>query len=88
MAEMGPKCQKWGQTRLLTPRQDALAGEVTGALTRGEQNILETRTHISELILIVKALEHTHGRRTEAASRLGIGRNTLTSKIQELGIEE
>jgi two-component system nitrogen regulation response regulator GlnG len=68
--------------------QDALAAEVMDALTRDEQNILETRTNIFEKILIVKALEHTHGRRIEAANQLGMGRNTLTRKIQELGIEE
>jgi two-component system nitrogen regulation response regulator GlnG len=68
--------------------QDALASEVTDALNRGEQNVMETRTHIFERILIEKALEHTHGRRVEAATQLGIGRNTLTRKIQELGIEE
>jgi two-component system nitrogen regulation response regulator GlnG len=68
--------------------QDALASEVMDALNRGEQNVLETRTQIFERILIVKALEHTHGRRIEAANQLGMGRNTLTRKIQELGIEE
>lgn len=68
--------------------QEALASEVTDALNRGEQNILETRTQIFERILIVKALEHTHGRRIEAANQLGMGRNTLTRKVQELGIEE
>ena len=68
--------------------QDALAGEVMEALNRGEQNVLETRAQIFERILIVKALEHTRGRRIEAANQLGMGRNTLTRKIQELGIEE
>jgi two-component system nitrogen regulation response regulator GlnG len=68
--------------------QDALAAEVMEALTRDEQNILETRTKIFEKILIVKALEHTHGRRIEAANQLGMGRNTLTRKIQELGLKE
>jgi two-component system nitrogen regulation response regulator GlnG len=65
-----------------------LAAEVMDALTRDEQNILETRTKIFEKILIVKALEHTHGRRIEAANQLGMGRNTLTRKIQELGLKE
>ena len=68
--------------------QDALANEVMDALNRGEQHVLETRTQIFERILITKALEHTHGRRIEAANQLGMGRNTLTRKIQELGIEE
>lgn len=68
--------------------QEALASEVMDALNRGEQQVLETRTQIFERILITKALEHTHGRRIEAANQLGMGRNTLTRKIQELGIEE
>jgi two-component system nitrogen regulation response regulator GlnG len=68
--------------------QDALASDVMDALNRGEQQVLETRTQIFERILIIKALEHTHGRRIEAANQLGMGRNTLTRKIQELGIEE
>jgi len=68
--------------------QDALANDVMDALNRGEQNVLEARTQIFERIMIIKALEHTHGRRIEAANQLGMGRNTLTRKIQELGIEE
>jgi two-component system nitrogen regulation response regulator GlnG len=68
--------------------QEALAQEVAEALNRGEQDILEGRTHAFERILITKALEHTGGRRIEAATQLGMGRNTLTRKIQELGIED
>lgn len=68
--------------------QDALAAEVMNALNRGEQNILETRANEFEKILITKALQHTGGRRIEAATQLGMGRNTLTRKIQELNIEE
>ena len=67
--------------------QQALANEVTDALNRGEQNILESRTKEFERTLITKALQHTDGRRIEAANQLGMGRNTLTRKIQELGIE-
>ena len=68
--------------------QAALAAEVMDALNRGEQNVLEVRTREFEKILIAKALQHTGGRRIEAATQLGMGRNTLTRKIQELGIEE
>lgn len=39
-----------------------------------------------EATLIRTALKHTHGRKNDAAMRLGIGRNTITRKIQELGI--
>ncbi|MFZ9643165.1 MAG: nitrogen regulation protein NR(I) [Candidatus Methylopumilus sp.] len=68
--------------------QEALATEVMNALNRGEQNILEPRANKFEKILITKALQHTGGRRIEAANQLGMGRNTLTRKIQELNIEE
>jgi two-component system nitrogen regulation response regulator GlnG len=37
--------------------------------------------------LIQTALTNTRGRRIEAAMKLGIGRNTITRKIQELGLE-
>ena len=39
-----------------------------------------------ESTVIRAALRHTHGRRIEAAQRLGIGRNTITRKIQDLNI--
>jgi DNA-binding NtrC family response regulator len=41
-----------------------------------------------ESTVVSVALGHTHGRRIEAAHRLGIGRNTITRKIQELRLEE
>ncbi|MCK5814218.1 MAG: nitrogen regulation protein NR(I), partial [Cocleimonas sp.] len=40
-----------------------------------------------EGILIKAALQHTSGRKNEAALLLGYGRNTLTRKIKELDIE-
>lgn len=71
-----------------TSWQEALAAEVFNALARGEQNVLDTRSREFEKILITQALQHTNGRRIEAATQLGMGRNTLTRKIQELGIED
>jgi two-component system, NtrC family, nitrogen regulation response regulator GlnG len=68
--------------------QEALAKEVMDALNRGESNILEAKTKEFERIMITKALQHTDGRRIEAANQLGMGRNTLTRKIQELSIDE
>ena len=68
--------------------QEALAAEVADALNRGEQNVLDARTKDFERVMIVKALQHTDGRRIEAANQLGMGRNTLTRKIQELGIDD
>jgi two-component system nitrogen regulation response regulator GlnG len=41
-----------------------------------------------ESALIETALAVTRGRRIEAAHKLGIGRNTITRKIQELRLDE
>jgi two-component system nitrogen regulation response regulator GlnG len=40
-----------------------------------------------ETAMIRAALTHTDGRKVEAATKLGMGRNTMTRKIQELGLE-
>src|SRR6185436_1958997 len=65
----------------------ALEREVAARLTRGETGIADGLTRDFETALIVKALQHTGGRRIEAAGLLGIGRNTLTRKVQDLKIE-
>jgi two-component system, NtrC family, nitrogen regulation response regulator GlnG len=65
----------------------ALEREVTARLARGESQIADPLTRDFETALILKALQHTGGRRIEAANLLGIGRNTLTRKVQELKID-
>ncbi len=64
-----------------------LAREADAALVRGESGIIDGLTQAFEKTLISVALKHTGGRRIEAANLLGLGRNTLTRKIQELGLE-
>jgi two-component system nitrogen regulation response regulator GlnG len=64
----------------------ALEKEVELLLGRGETGVMNELSRRFEKALIVKALTHTGGRRIEAAHLLGLGRNTLTRKIQELGI--
>ena len=66
----------------------ALEREVEQSFGRGEHGIIDQLSRDFERTLIVKALQHTGGRRIEAATLLGLGRNTLTRKIQELGLEE
>ncbi|MEO8039044.1 MAG: nitrogen regulation protein NR(I) [Betaproteobacteria bacterium] len=66
----------------------ALEREAESALNRGETHIMDEMTRQFEKALILKALAHTGGRRIEAANLLGLGRNTLTRKIQELGLED
>src|SRR2546427_2871852 len=65
----------------------ALTREADRRLANGETNIMEALSRSFEKTLIAKALAHTGGRRIEAAGLLGIGRNTITPKIGELGIE-
>ena len=65
----------------------ALEREVAASLARGEKEIFDGLNRAFEGALITKALEHTGGRRIEAATLLGIGRNTLTRKIQELNLD-
>ena len=67
---------------------DALERAANSAFDRGEKGILEAFTHQFERVLIAQALKHTGGRKIEAAQLLGLGRNTLTRKIQELGMED
>ena len=79
-----------GETPLSTAIdwRSALELEVAHALTRGERGILDRLSQDFERALITQALIHTGGRRIEAAQLLGWGRNTLTRKIQELGLDE
>ena len=65
-----------------------LASEAGARLARGEAAILDELTQAYEKTLIEVALRHTGGRRIEAAHLLGWGRNTLTRKIHELGMDD
>ena len=67
---------------------EALNQEVGRLLANGSAEIHENLVRDFERTLITRALTHTGGRRVEAASALGIGRNTITRKIQELGIDD
>ncbi len=66
----------------------ALEVAVRDALNRGRHGIMDELSRQFETVLIDSALRHTGGRRIEAANLLGLGRNTLTRKIQELGLLE
>ncbi|HEC19506.1 MAG TPA: nitrogen regulation protein NR(I) [Gammaproteobacteria bacterium] len=55
---------------------------------QGEVALLTDAVPRFERIMIEIALKHTGGRRQDAAKLLGWGRNTLTRKIKELGMEE
>ena len=57
-------------------------------LQDGDQDVYDALCSKFERAVLQAALEVTRGRRVEAAQRLGIGRNTITRKLQELGIDD
>ena len=66
--------------------EQALRHWADQALGRGQSNLLDSAVPAFERIMIETALKHTAGRRRDAAVLLGWGRNTLTRKIKELGM--
>jgi two-component system, NtrC family, nitrogen regulation response regulator GlnG len=67
--------------------QAGLEAEAMSLLASGRVDVWDEMTKRFEASLIQTALAHTRGRRIDAAHKLGIGRNTITRKIQELGLE-
>ncbi len=57
-------------------------------LQDGDRDVYDALCSRFEKAILLAALEVTRGRRVEAAQRLGIGRNTITRKLQELGIDD
>ena len=67
--------------------ESGLEAEAQALLAAGRTDVWDVLSRRFESRLILTALANTRGRRIEAAQKLGIGRNTITRKIQELGIE-
>jgi len=67
--------------------EDGLQSWAETQLLMGKDHLLDEAQPRFERIMITAALGKTHGRRQEAAKLLGWGRNTLTRKIKELGME-
>ncbi|HMS26720.1 MAG TPA: sigma 54-interacting transcriptional regulator, partial [Burkholderiaceae bacterium] len=74
-----------------TPVADASANweagleqEATAMLVAGAPHVWDELTQRFEARLIAAALANSKGRRIDAAQQLGIGRNTITRKIQEM----
>ena len=61
--------------------------EALALLASGRSDVWDTLSRRFESKLIETALHSSRGRRIEAAQKLGIGRNTITRKIQELNLE-
>ena len=67
--------------------ESGLESEAQSLLASGRNDVWDALSRRFESRLILTALANTRGRRIEAAQKLGIGRNTITRKIQELGLE-
>ncbi len=67
--------------------EHAVALEAAQLLAAGRTDVWDTLMRRFEARLIQTALASTQGRRIEAAHKLGIGRNTITRKIQNLGLD-
>jgi len=67
--------------------ENLLAGEARAMLESGQPEVMDALTRRFERAVLEAALGVTRGRRVEAATRLGIGRNTITRKLQELGFD-
>ena len=68
--------------------KELLAATADDLLARQPGSVWTNLTQVFEATLIRRALAATGGRRIEAAQLLGIGRNTITRKIQELGLND
>lgn len=75
------------QTTPVADWEAGLAQEARALLAAGQGEVWPALLRRVEIRLIQTALAQAQGRRIEAAQKLGIGRNTLTRKIQELGLE-
>ena len=74
--------------RVTVHHWDELLGQwAIQKLKNGEMKILDIATPMFERTLINAALQQTRGRKRHAAELLGWGRNTLTRKLKELGME-
>ena len=80
-------CEVPGSTPAGGSWEELLKGEVKEMLKNQSPDLMKQLADTFESIVIGTALEYTHGRRVDAATRLGIGRNTITRKIAELKLE-
>ncbi len=67
--------------------ENGLRTEVARLLRENTADVMDELARRFEAAVIREALDFTRGRKVEAAERLGIGRNTITRKIQELHLD-
>lgn len=67
--------------------QQLLYQDANLRLMKSESDVWTTLTNQFEQTLLKASLDVCRGRRVEAAARLGLGRNTITRKLRELGMD-
>jgi len=85
--DLPPELRQAASAEAATDWRVALRAWARASLRERSTPLLDEALPAFETTLIETALEHTGGRRRDAAVRLGWGRNTLTRKIKELGLD-
>ncbi len=80
--------QELSSTAEYSSWETALENWVKQQLSAGKIDVAKQAIQIAEKLLIEAALQHTHGKKHEAAILLGYGRNTLTRKLKDLNIQD
>lgn len=88
VSDLPPEMHDASQRQPQQGWQEALAAEADRLIATKPGEVHELASRDFESTLIRQALKATGGRRIEAANLLGIGRNTITRKIQELGLDD
>jgi two-component system nitrogen regulation response regulator GlnG len=92
LRDLPSELQEGGEAIVLTQVngtdwKNALRNWLDQAFSSGDLDGVRKVIENTERTLIRSALEHTHGKKHEAANLIGWGRNTLTRKIQSYNIE-
>ncbi|MCK0509493.1 nitrogen regulation protein NR(I) [Aromatoleum anaerobium] len=88
VADLPPEMRDRPDREMPVAWVDGLAVEADRLIATSPGEVFDRLTREFERTLIRRALTATGGRRIDAALLLGIGRNTITRKIQELGMED
>jgi two-component system nitrogen regulation response regulator GlnG len=88
VADLPPELREHPIREVSSDWMEVLATEADRMISTQPGQVFDHLTRDFESTLIRRALNASGGRRIEAAQILGIGRNTITRKIQELGIKD
>ena len=88
VADLPPEMRDQPGREAPTSWIEGLSSEADRLIATHPGEVFDRLTRDFERALIRRALAATGGRRIEAAQLLGIGRNTISRKIHELGMDE